>query len=106
MLLIGDIMIDETDPFWIRMRERQKGFEALLVNCAAIHSFDQNHEAQPFPLIVKVSDLPENATMAHVVTAANIFPSVTQARKNGWDKPIEFGDMILTKRRIAIKVVP
>lgn len=30
-------------------------------------------------------------TMAHVMHAAGLFPSVSQARKNGWDKPIPEG---------------
>jgi hypothetical protein len=33
----------------------------------------------------------EGNLLAHVVAAAEIFPSVGQARKNGWDKPIPAG---------------
>lgn len=31
----------------------------------------------------------EHETMAHLMVRAGKFPSVSQARKNGWDKPIE-----------------
>ena len=30
-------------------------------------------------------------TLAHIMHWAGIFPSVSQARKNGWHKPIPFG---------------
>lgn len=31
----------------------------------------------------------EHETMAHLLVRTGKFPSVSQARKNGWDKPIE-----------------
>lgn len=34
---------------------------------------------------------PANETMAHLMVQAGAFSSVTQARKNGWDKPIPAG---------------
>lgn len=34
---------------------------------------------------------PANETMAHLMVAARAFSSVTQAKKNGWDKPIPAG---------------
>jgi len=30
-------------------------------------------------------------TMAHIIKEVGLFPSVGQAKKNGWDKPIEHG---------------
>jgi hypothetical protein len=32
-----------------------------------------------------------NMNMAHVMVAAGIFPSMSQARNNGWNKPIPKG---------------
>ena len=44
--------------------------------------------------------------MAHIAHIMGIFPSVTQAKKNGWDKPIPRGFSIhqhkKTKRNIFI----
>lgn len=34
---------------------------------------------------------PANETMAHLMVQAGAFSSVTQARKNGWDKPVPGG---------------
>lgn len=56
------------------------------------------------PKKFKISDFPDNAVMAHVVAAAGIFPSVSQARKNGWDKPLVAGEFVLTKKKIRIIV--
>jgi len=46
-------------------------------------------------------------TMAHIMNAAGIFKSVTEARKNGWNKPIPHGfqHLIVTKRKINIFVL-
>jgi hypothetical protein len=50
---------------------------------------------------------PESWTMAHIMHAAGIFPSVTQAKKNGWDKPIShgFSDFVVTKQKIKIYIL-
>lgn len=42
----------------------------------------------------------ERLTLDHFMAEADIFPSVSQARKNGWDKPIpkEFSQFIVGKK--------
>lgn len=42
--------------------------------------------------------------MAHVMAKAGIFPSVGQARKNGWNKPLITGEWTVTKKKIKIIV--
>ena len=48
----------------------------------------------------------DNWSMANIMTMVGIFPSVTQARKNGWNKPIPFGFSDIrvgkTKTRVTI----
>ena len=66
---------------------------------------DDNGEMAPFPIVIDSATLPENALMAHVLAKAGIFPSVGQARKNGWDRPLEKGLIVVTKRKIRIKVI-
>lgn len=48
----------------------------------------------------------QTSIMAHIMYAAGIFSSVSQARKNGWDKPIPkgFSDIRVgkLKKRITI----
>lgn len=55
--------------------------------------------------IIKVSELPENATMANIAVLLEIFPSLTQARKNGFDRPITLGKHTLTKRKIEVEII-
>jgi hypothetical protein len=42
-------------------------------------------------------------TMAHIIHKAGIFPSISQAKKNGWNKPIPVGFTILTIGKKAKK---
>jgi len=67
-----------------------------------IHSLGSKASVQGHSF--KLDDFPENALMAHVMAKANIFPSVGQARKNGWDRPIEEGVFTVTKKKIRIEV--
>lgn len=56
--------------------------------------------------VFSLSDFAEvkNPLMAHVMAKAGIFPSVGQARKNGWNKPLVVGEWTVTKKRIKITV--
>jgi hypothetical protein len=54
--------------------------------------------------IFTLTNFSNNALMAHVMAKAGIFPSISQARKNGWDKPIEVGEWTVTKKRIKVEV--
>ena len=46
-------------------------------------------------------------TMAHIMHASGIFKSVNEARKNGWNKPIQpgFQHLVVTKRKINIYIL-
>ncbi len=56
--------------------------------------------------VFHISDFAEvkNPLMAHVMAKADIFKSVSQARKNGWDKPLTIGEWTVTKKKIRIRV--
>ena len=51
-----------------------------------------------------MTDFPDNALMAHAMAKAGIFKSISQARKNGWNKPIEKGEWTVTKRKIKVTI--
>lgn len=53
----------------------------------------------------KLSDFDERALLAHVMAKAEMFKSVSEARKNGWNKPITKGDFLFKKRRYIIRIV-
>lgn len=46
--------------------------------------------------------------MAHLMVELGFFPSVGQARKNGWDKPLELGRHELgpKKKRAFVEIIP
>ena len=50
---------------------------------------------------------PDNWIMAHIMHSAGIFKSVTEARKNGWNKPIPPGfiHLTVTKKKIDIWIL-
>lgn len=51
--------------------------------------------------------LPPEWTMAHVMHAAGLFPSVGQARKNGWAKPVPpgYSQYTVSKRKVRVYVL-
>ena len=48
-----------------------------------------------------------NWVLAHVMHAAGCFSSISQARKNGWNKPIESGysEYVVGKRKVRIHIL-
>lgn len=57
----------------------------------------------PFPIQINKEDF-EGQTMAHVMASVGHFKSVNEAKKNGWDKPIEVGIFkVGKKRKVEIK---
>lgn len=44
--------------------------------------------------------------MAHIMAAAGVFPSASQARNNGWNKPIPdgFSDMVAGKLKFRLTI--
>jgi len=51
--------------------------------------------------------LNEKLVIAHFMAIAGIFPSIGQARKNGWDKPIPpgFSQFVVGKKRSMITIL-
>lgn len=60
--------------------------------------FVENGVPIPFATIIKRSDFHEKATMADILVKLGLFPSLTEARKNGKATPI-----ILGEHRIKMK---
>lgn len=56
------------------------------------------------PRAFRLCEFGEGATMAHVMHRAGAFPSVSQARKNGWNRPIEPGEWRVG--RLVVEITP
>ncbi len=67
---------------------------------------DDNFEPIQIGQVFHLSDFKEvkNPLMAHVMAKAGIFPSVGQARKNGWDFPLVVGEWTVTKQKKKVIV--
>jgi len=54
----------------------------------------------------KFINIEEKDIMAHLMTKAGIFKSVSDARRNGWDKPIPkgFTDLRIGKKKTRITI--
>lgn len=58
----------------------------------------------PFPVEFSLASFGASPTEAHLVHALGLFPSVIQARKNGFTKPLTLGNYTFTKKNIRAKV--
>ena len=60
----------------------------------------------PFPKNFSITELGEGATIANVVVGLGLFPSINQARKNGFNAPLTLGTFEFTKKKIRVRIVP
>lgn len=44
-------------------------------------------------------------TMAHVLVKVGVFKSAGEAKRNGWNKPIEVGEYCVTKRKVKFIII-
>lgn len=95
----------KSDPSWLH----EEFMERLRMhNLACIHiGVEQGwwegvtDNGDPIPHPQKMS-IEEHPTIAHVVVALKIFPSITQARKNGFVQDSTPGLHVFTKRKIRV----
>jgi hypothetical protein len=72
---------------------------------AAQMRFFKRIDEQPIAtenLTCSIKDFPEGSMMAHAVAKLGLFPSVSQARKNGWERPITTGKFKVGKRYFEV----
>lgn len=112
-------MEDHNEEFWgiggkeaflTRIREENRQGLELGVRMGWWPSFNEKtQEPDCPPKIFKISNFVEQfgdkVTLGHVMAKAEIFPSASIARKNGWNDPIRTGDFFVTKRKIHVRIV-
>lgn len=109
------IILDSDEEFWgvggkevwlTNLKEETRQRTAQL---AAQFGWDLDERGNPLPppVIFSKSELEADnkPLMAHIMAELKIFPSVGQARKNGWDKPLELGDHTVTKKKIRFRII-
>lgn len=109
------IVSDNDEEFWgpggleAHTAEIKRVNRENIAALARLHGWDLDEDGLPLPLTKQFSKAAMEAEnkklMAHVVVEMGIFKSVGDAKRNGWDKPIELGDFCLTKRKVRFKIV-
>lgn len=67
---------------------------------------DFDDSGAPIPPARQHSLARDGDTIAHACVAIGMFPSLSQARRNGWDRPLVLGERLeLTKKKIRVDVV-
>lgn len=110
-----DVIRDDDEDFWgpegkeCFLRFIKWKIQEDLEDLAEQFGWDLDENGMPLPgaVVFSKSELEAQGKtlMAHIMAELKIFPSVGQARKNGWDKPLELGDFTVTKKKIRFRVV-
>lgn len=67
-------------------------------------SVNEKGDPVPFAKVFRKSDFAAHMTMAHVVEAAGWFTSASDAKRNGWNRPIELGEFWAFKKTKRIRI--
>lgn len=112
------VVRDDDTTFWDGMTREEWFLELKLKNIRSISQgelngwWDVDEQGNPQQLAQKVSIadmVAQNKTlMAHLMVDLGFFSSVGQAKKNGWDKPLELGRHVLgpKKKRAFVEIIP
>lgn len=86
--------------------------DATVIEGEKLGWWDIGPDGEPQRPAIKVSiatmAIEHKTLMAHLMVDLGFFPSVGQARKNGWDKPLELGRHELgpKKKRAFVEIIP
>lgn len=99
---------EELERFRQQLHDEHMAFMEKAIEWGWWAGVKPNGDPIPHPKIVKISELEEHDTlMAHIVHKhLGLFESVSEAKKNGWGKPVQEGDYWLNKKTIHLRVVP
>lgn len=65
------------------------------------------HECDLYPIkltVVSIKDV-EYTSFAHLLAELELFKSSSEAKKNGWNKPLEKGDFFFKKKTYLLRIV-
>lgn len=57
--------------------------------------------------VLEVEEFGKDEKLCHLMYRTGLFPSVTQAKKNGWDKPVPpgFSHFVVGKKKMSIWIL-
>ena len=101
-----DDFCESHDDFLTRIRAEQITAMQKLVDLGLFESITEDGAPIPHPQVFSISQMEDGATMANIMVEMGIFPSLTQARKNGWNKPLVLGRHIIHKKtKVSVLIV-
>jgi len=99
------VKMKEHQAFVEKLKENNKKKLELGVKQGWWEGIDEKGNPVPFPVKMNVSDFLTTDTMAHILFKAGIFESVSEGRKNGWNKPVERGMFTFKKKNKRVLIV-
>lgn len=113
------VVADEDLDFWGGMTREEWFLEIKIKNIQSLYAGERQgwwdvNEADGTPqrpaIKISIRDMQaqNKALMAHLMVDLGFFPSVGQARKNGWDRPLELGRHELgpKRKRAFVELIP
>jgi hypothetical protein len=99
-----------TKAQWFEDLKRRNAFDIKEGAERGWWDIDANGDPQKLAEKVSIEEMTAQGKplMAHLMVDLGFFPSVSQARKNGWDKPLELGRHELgpRKKRAFVEIIP
>ncbi|KKK84067.1 hypothetical protein LCGC14_2787090 [marine sediment metagenome] len=95
------------ETFSIPIKHKANGFQCVNVIIGGVSRRDIKSVFGPLTGKEEIVRINIDAQWGHLLKELGIFPSISQARKNGWDKPIELGfsEVMFKKKRKVIFVL-
>lgn len=104
METISSEQVKFSEIFTLPIKHKANGFQCVNVIIGEVNEQDINDMFGPLTGEEEFIGTNTDAQWCHLLKELDIFPSISQARKNGWDKPIELGfsEAIFKKKRKII----
>lgn len=97
---------ERLEQFLHQLKEKHNEFMQVGMQSGWWSDVTERGDPVPNAVVVDKAILsPEQTTMAHILAELGWFQSVTEARKNGWNKPIELGEFWFFKKTKCLKVI-
>ena len=91
-----------TDQSWLESIQTKNKLN-VIKGCLDFSWWELDENLDPVKLVqVTLNSFP---SMSHMMEHHKMFPSVSEARKNGWNRPMEIGEFLLKKKRVLFRIV-
>lgn len=100
-----DISTLSDEEFLLRVKKNNEIGMQMGIKLGWWESVDAKGNPVPFPKIAKFDDFKDipNVTLGHVMHSCGLFPSISEAKRNNWNKPLVRGKFTVGKlKRIVI----